>query len=159
MLMAEPKNWFVLISGLILTCTKLPNYPMKKTAILLGFLSVILALPAHAQSFPDPCINGGLELTSPGTYTTANAVSGWTISSQTVTSCNTSTVWTPGSNEFAILSTPISTFGTIGMIPNSPLGGTNIAMLNNTTPNGSSTKLSQKFKITYSCSKFIFAYA
>ncbi len=115
---------------------------------------LFLSISVYAQT------NIDFELTTPGTYTASNAVSGWTISSQTNTSgCNSSTLWTPGSNEFSIVTTPILSFPTIGLIPNSPLGGSNIALLNNTSANGNATRLVQTFSVNNSNTLFQFAFA
>ncbi len=89
--------------------------------------------------------NINFELTSPGAYSASNSVSGWTLSSQTAT-CGTA-AWTTGSSEFSIVSTPILSFQTIGNIGNSPLGGTKVARLNNSTANSSRTKLAYTFSV------------
>src|SRR5882762_9951880 len=109
---------------------------MKKIS---SFLVFIFSHYLSAQT-----TNIDFESTPVGAYTSSNAINGWTISSQSNTSgvCNTSTVWTPGSPEFSIVSTPIAAFPVIGNILQSPLGGSNIARLNNSTADGSVTKLS-----------------
>jgi len=129
---------------------------MKKILHIIFCVVLFFALHLQAQT-----TNIDFELTAPGVYTTSNAVSGWTISSQTNTtgSCNTSTVWASGSPEFSIVTTPILSTPYIGALPNSPLGGNYIAKLNNTTANGSVTKLSQTFSVTNSNTLFQFAYA
>lgn len=104
--------------------------------------------------------NFDFDLTSPGAYTSSTAVSGWTVSSQTNTgSCNNSTVWTAGSPEFSIVATPILSFQTIGTIANSPLGGSNVARLNNTTSNSSVTRIARTLSVTSSVALFQLAYA
>jgi hypothetical protein len=105
------------------------------------------------------CNNTDFESSALGTYTSANAVTGWTISSQTVTSCISSTVWTPGSPEFSIISTPVFTAGPIGTLGNSPLGGSKIVQLNNFTPNSTSTRLSKTFSVNPSGGTLNLAYA
>ncbi len=115
---------------------------------------LFLSTSVYAQT------NIDFELTAPGAYTASNAVSGWTISSQTNTStCNSSTLWTPGSSEFSIVTTPVLAFPTVGNILNSPLGGNNVARLNNSTANASSTKLARTFSVTSSASYLQFAFA
>ncbi len=106
-----------------------------------------------------PCVNEGFESTSPGTYSTANGVSGWTVSSRIADSQCTPTLWAPGSSEFSIVATPIASFSVIGAIPNSPLGGSNVALLNDFSPNYKQTKLTQTFPVTTSNFIFQFAYA
>ena len=89
------------------------------------------------------CNNVDFEQTSPGTYTSANAVAGWTVSSQSPTSCITSSVWAPGSPEFSVVATPIFGFPYLGNIMHSPLGGTVVARLNNNNANSNITKISK----------------
>lgn len=113
-----------------------------------------------------PCLNEDFESTTPGLYTTGNAVSGWSITSRTNgdSNCNP-TNWTSGSSEFEIVTTPITGYPGAGFIPNSPFGGTNVARLNNytgtnPTPNNQSmTRISQTFPVTTANSVFQFAYA
>ena len=105
------------------------------------------------------CNNVDFEASSVGAYTTANAVSGWTISSQTATSCNTSSVWNSGSPEFSIVTTPMLYFPNIGTIINSPLGGNKVAILNDHSANANSTKLSRTFSVTATNSILAFAVA
>lgn len=126
---------------------------MKQSALIIFifFCSVLKSQTANID----------FEATPVGTYTSANAVSGWTVSSQVNTSsvCNTSTVWTPGSPEFSIVSTPIAAFPVIGNILQSPLGGNKVARLNNSTANGSVTKLSRTYSVTSSHSLLKYAFA
>ncbi|PBQ32644.1 hypothetical protein CNR22_12975 [Sphingobacteriaceae bacterium] len=106
--------------------------------------------------------NIDFESTPAGTYTTANAVNGWAITSQvngTLVGCSGNTVWTAGSPEFSIVSTPIAAFPEIGNILQSPLGGTNVARLNNSISNSVTTKLSRTYSVTSSNSSFQFAFA
>ena len=49
-------------------------------------------------------VNNGFEQTAAGIYTTANAVNGWTVSSQIGFSCTSDSSWTPGSSEFSVFS-------------------------------------------------------
>ncbi len=130
----------------------------KKTIHFFFLFLVSNYAELHAQSTVN-CNNIDFELTSVGAYTTANAVSGWTISSQTPTSCNTSSAWNAGSPEFSIVSTPILFFPNIGTIINSPLGGSKVALLNNHVANGISTKLSRTLYVSSSFSIFTFAFA
>ncbi|WP_317898673.1 T9SS type A sorting domain-containing protein [Aurantibacillus circumpalustris] len=111
--------------------------------------------------------NIDFELTPAGAYTTANAVSGWTVSSHTrtntsqlnVTDCSILSPWLPSSQEFSIVSTPIAAFPVIGNIPHSPLGGLHVARLNNSTANGYATKLTRTYFVTSSNSMLQIAYA
>jgi hypothetical protein len=106
-----------------------------------------------------PCTNMDFESGFPGTYTNSSNVSGWTVSSQIVTSCNTSTVWTPGSLEFSVHTTPLAGVPLIGTLQQSPLGGSKIVQLNNYTPNQYSTMLSRTISVTSGNTIFQFAYA
>ncbi|MBX3164926.1 MAG: T9SS type A sorting domain-containing protein [Bacteroidetes bacterium] len=122
---------------------------MRKISLhIFLWLCLFSSFTSRAQALWNVGVNVGFEAATPGTYTTANAVSGWTISSQTVTSCNTSTVWQAGSPEFSVMSTPISNLPYIGTLLNSPLGGTNIACLNNTVANSNCTKIAQTFTLS-----------
>lgn len=114
---------------------------MKKIFHLILVLLTVSHFTAEAQT-----VNINFESTAAGAYTASNAVSGWTISSQTsLGGCSTNNVWTPGSAEFSIVTTPVLSFPILNLIPNSPLGGTNVARLNNSTANTSSTRLSRTF--------------
>lgn len=113
---------------------------MKKLIIL-----VPLVLLQICSGFSQTS-NIGFELSSAGAYTASNSISGWTLSSQTA-SCGTSSVWTPGSTEFSIVSTPVLSFPTIGNIGNSPLGGTKVARLNNSSGNSSRNKAAYTFSV------------
>ena len=106
-----------------------------------------------------PCVNEDFEQTAPGVYTNATAVNGWTIWSRQSNGICSPNNWTLGSNEFSIVATPIVAFPIIGNIPHSPLGGTRVARLNNSTPNSSSTRLTQTFPVTNANTLFQFAYA
>jgi len=103
-------------------------------------------------------VNIDFEASSPGSYTTSNSVNGWTISSQTA-SCNSTTSWIPGSQEFSIVTTPILNLPYLGNLGHSYLGGYNIAQLNNLTANASKTKLSQNFSVTPSNQLLAICYA
>lgn len=104
--------------------------------------------------------NAGFEMTASGTYTSASAVSGWTVSSQTASVCNTNTLWVPGSNEFSIVSTPVVNFAGVMNIPHSPSGWhPKVAQLNNTVGNNSTTKISTNFSVTTHNNLFQFAFA
>jgi gliding motility-associated-like protein len=112
-----------------------------------------------------PCVNEGFEATAPGVYNTGNAVNGWTVESTTsngkTLACGTPTnaPWVAGSPEFSIAATPIFGHPYIGTIPNSPLGGNNVAVLNNTTPGFVVTRLSTTFPVNSTNVLFQFAYA
>src|SRR5690606_17994763 len=56
--------------------------------------------------------------------------------------------WTAGSNEFAIVQTPLFNVPNIGPLPNSPLGGINVAQLNFNTANSSVTKAAYTYSVT-----------
>jgi len=103
--------------------------------------------------------NTDFEASSPGTYTTPNALTNWTISSQTATSCIPTTTWTAGSPEFSLITTPILSLPNIGNLPNSPLGGTNIARLGNTTANGSVTRMTHTLAVTSTNMLLCYAFA
>jgi hypothetical protein len=126
---------------------------MKNLLRIFSYVGLLFCSYTYGQT------NIGFESTSPGTYTASNSVSGWTLSSGTNSgSCTSSGPWTGGSSEFSIVATPVLNFPTIGNISNSPLGGLNIARLNNSTANGCSTKLEQTINVTYTNSAFSLAY-
>ena len=114
-----------------------------------------------------PCVNEDFELTTPGVYTVGNAVAGWTVSSRARTSCNSTASFASGSAEFSIVATPILNVLPSGAVLNvtplngSPLGGTNVALLNDQAANGNAieTKLSQTFPVTTANTLFQFAFA
>lgn len=112
-----------------------------------------------------PCLNEGFENTAVGTYTgaaNANAISGWSISSVVISGTNTAcnaTGFTPGSPEFSIVSTPLFNVPSLGNVLTSPLGGTNIAHINEYTNNNTLTRLSTNFPVTNSNSMFFYAFA
>lgn len=128
------------------------------------FFCLLLAFKALAQqAFYPLCNNTNFEQTTAGSYTAANAVTGWSVSSSTV-SCGayfytTGAGWVPGSSEFSIVSTPFIGFPVIGTVLNSPLGGNKVARLNNTTPNTYQTRLAVTLTVTSSNDGFIFAFA
>ncbi|WP_317898674.1 T9SS type A sorting domain-containing protein [Aurantibacillus circumpalustris] len=126
---------------------------MKKLYYI--FFSVLLfVFTSRAQ------INIDFEATPVGTYTSASAVNGWTISSRTATSCNSTATWSLGSPEFSIIATPQSFLPNIGTLPNSPLGGTVVAQLNSYySANSSVTRLAQTFSVTSLNAYIQFAYA
>ena len=109
--------------------------------------------------FVAPCVNEDFELSTPGVYSAANAINGWTLSSRQSNGVCNPTNWTAGSNEFSIVATPIVAFPIIGNIPHSPLGGTRVARINNSFSNASSTRLAQTFPVTNANTLFQFAYA
>ncbi len=111
-----------------------------------------------------PCVNEGFELNSPGAYTTALGVTGWTVESHnTPGNCNYGN-WVAGSPAFSLVSTPLTNWpvvgSPIGVIPHSPLGGTVVAQLNDAqTGDYEVTRIKQTFPITASNALFQFAYA
>jgi len=110
-----------------------------------------------------PCVNEDFEATPSGIYTGATSVTGWTLSSRNTNggTCNP-TNWTAGATEFSIATTPIISWGlagVMGVIPNSPLGGTRVAQLNFHSTNYSSTRIAQQFPVTTANTLFQFAYA
>jgi hypothetical protein len=93
------------------------------------------------------------------------AVTGWTIQTNnnngTNGSCltNTASVYSPGSPEFWIVATPVLGHPYIGTLPNSPLGGNNVAKLQDTNPGTLITRISSTFPVTNANTLFQFAYA
>ena len=129
---------------------------MKKIFIIL--IAILFSKSANAQ-----LVNQGFELTAPGSYTTANAVSGWTVESRKANGTCSYTNWAPGSPEFYIVATPLTNWpnssSPISLIPHSPLGGTVVAQLNNATPDTIMTRLKQTFVVNSWQSTLYFAYA
>ncbi len=121
---------------------------MQKKLLFISFVFFVLTFRVVPQ------INLDFESTTPGAYTASNSVVGWTISSQTASSCNTSSVWTPGSPEFSVLSTPVlsglptSSITNPFTVLNSPLGGNNVARLNDGIASGLRTKITQTFTVS-----------
>jgi len=106
--------------------------------------------------------NNGFELSSAGIYTTSNAVSGWTVLSQinnTTCTTNTNNVWVQGSPEFSVLTTPVINDPNIGPLSHSPLGGSKIVRLNNSTANNLTTKIVQTISVTSTNNTLFFAFA
>lgn len=100
-----------------------------------------------------PCVNEDFEL---------NNFSGWTITSGVNNnSCTYNLCPTPGSAEAFIRTTPYADVNFPGnTLPNSPLGGTRVAQLNNNIANGGLvTRLAQTFPVTGNNALFQFAYA
>ena len=122
-----------------------------------------------------PCVNEDFESTTPGQYTAGNAVTGWTIQSGMNTSvvypqlgnasygagCNANAIpsWNAGSPEFWIVQTPMFGVPAIGTLPNSPLGGTRVVQLHNSSPTGLMTRIRSTFPVTAANTLFQFAYA
>ncbi len=111
-----------------------------------------------------PCVNEDFEATPVGTYAGGLAVAGWTIGSGNNGFPNGGACVTPnyaanGSPEFSIVATPILGYPLIGTIGNSPLGGTRVARLGNTSPGVLITQLKQTFPVTAANTLFQFAYA
>lgn len=106
-----------------------------------------------------PCVNEDFEA-SPVGQVIGNSLNGWTVTSTNASNTNCGTIPTsnPGSPKLWVLSTPI-TDPIIGVIPASPLGGTKVIKLNNNSPNGNVTKISQTFPVTGSNALFQFVYA
>ena len=100
-----------------------------------------------------------------GAYTGTTTVSGWTVSSQSATSCTLSPVWTAGSPEFSVMATPIlSAFPPVnpyGFTPlsASPISGTNIVQMNDTNATGLRTRIAQNIPVTSSNCLFEYAFA
>ena len=142
---------------------------MKKLTNLLTFLFSLVTTFGNAQ-----CpTNIGFEQTASGTYIgsgNAYAVTGWTLSSNYANStsanyncANLGTPYNLGSNEFAIVSTPL-TYNSNGggcafILGNSPFGGTNVARLNDNTSNYARNKISTTFNVTSANTLFQFAFA
>lgn len=126
---------------------------MKKLPSLLSSIILFTGISTAQMS------NIGFEQNNPGVYSAFNSVGGSTIESQVTTSCGSSTVWTPGSPEFSIVSTPILFVPFVGILPNSPCGGNKIAIMNNSTANSSVTKLTQTISVTIGTPVYQFAYA
>ncbi len=120
-------------------------------------LFILLFWDVRVCEAQPPGYNIGFEASAPGSYTSANGVNEWTITSQINTTCNSTASWTPGSPEFTILTTPLS-FPTIGNIPNSPLGGTCIAQLNDLSGSSKGTKIAYEFTVTNQNYLLAFAY-
>ena len=97
-----------------------------------------------------PCVNEDFE---------ANNFSGWTITSLglNVNSCTYQAVTSSGSPEATVLATPIAD-AYFGTIPASPLGGTRVAKLNDGSPTGLVTRISQTFPVNSNNALFQYAY-
>ncbi len=121
-----------------------------------------------------PCVNEDFELTPPGVYSNSNSVVGWTIESGLNTSvvnspninygaacvANPIPNWNAGSPEFSIVTTPILSVPHIGILPNSPFGGSNVAKMQNAaSANGLMTRLSTLVPVTAANTLFQIAYA
>ncbi len=107
-----------------------------------------------------PCVNEDFEA-SPVGQVIGNTLTGWTVTSGSASnnnSCSNLITNTSGSPKLWIQSTPIND-PIIGIIPNSPLGGTKVAKLNNNSANGNITKLTQTFPVTAGNALFQFVYA
>jgi hypothetical protein len=104
------------------------------------------------------------ELSTPGTYTSATAVSGWTVESNINSGACTYTNWTQGSPEFSLVATPLvnwphSSAPTTGYLVHSPLGGTVIAVLNDTSSNNNITRFRKTIAVTQTTTLMQYAYA
>lgn len=104
------------------------------------------ALTANA-----PCVNSGFEN---GTISGWSAFIGTNANSQAYP--NTPTPITVGS-DLAVLTTPLND-AFVGTIPNSPLGGSRVVRINNSSANFSVVKLTQTFNVTANNYLFDFAY-
>lgn len=111
-------------------------------------LAFLFACFIHISISSQNCNNEDFEATATGSHSLANSVNGWTISSQTYTGCGFPSTWLPGSSEFSVISTPVLGAPNIGNLPNSPLGGSKVAVLNDLTANSSVTRLTKLFTIT-----------
>jgi gliding motility-associated-like protein len=125
-------------------------------------------LGGNGNVYVAPCVNEDFENTAANAYTGASnstAVQGWTIETANNNgqngSCNTNTsaAFSPGSSEFWIVQTPVVGHPYIGTLPASPLGGTKVAQLNNTSPGVLITRISSTFPVTQANTLFQFAYA
>lgn len=122
---------------------------------------------------PLPNTYNDFENVSPGTYSTATAIPGWSISSGVNPSpagigCGGTPTWTSGSPEFSVVSTPI--FGipyygspNIYSIDNvnvgaSPLGGTQVIRMHDVSPGSLATRMQVTFTVNNSNSLFEIAY-
>ncbi|MCC6371915.1 MAG: T9SS type A sorting domain-containing protein [Bacteroidia bacterium] len=105
-----------------------------------------------------PCVNEGFESTPVGTYSTGNAVTGWSLTSRSSGGCYNAP-WFSGSTEFSIVSTPVTGFPGLGTVGHSPLGGAKVAKLGNFSPNSLETRLSTTFSVTSSNALFQYAFA
>jgi hypothetical protein len=126
---------------------------MRKILTLLCLLSF---LKNYSQS---PCSILGFEHSSPGSYTATNAIPGWTVQSSTATLCTGTSVWSGGSNQFSLVSTPIYNYPLLGALPHSPLGGTLVARLGNDVSDGSAVRIRHTIQVTNSLTLLDFAYA
>ena len=111
-----------------------------------------------------PCVNEDFEATPLGVYNTGFAVAGWTIASGNNGFPNGGACLTPnygsnGSPEFSVVATPILGVPFIGTLGNSPLGGTRVARMGNTSPGVLINQLKQTFPVTAANTLFQFAYA
>ena len=110
-----------------------------------------------------PCVNEDFEATAPGQYTGAGGVVGWTISNSNNgfpngAACVTPTTGAAGSPELWVMTTPIAD-PYLGTLPNSPLGGSKVIKMNNSTPGTLVTQIRQTFPVTAANSLYQFAYA
>src|SRR5690606_10951226 len=99
----------------------------------------------------------------PGTYTSATAISGWTVESSINNGSCTASGWTPGSPEVTVRTTPFASYpfpgAPNGIINHSPLGGLNVLQIGDSSTNQLTTRLRQNFVVTYSNTLLQFAYA
>ncbi len=120
---------------------------------------LFLCATVKAQTVALPGANMGFESSALGSYTAANSVTGWTLSSATASNCNQYT-FVPGASEFSSVGTPMFSHPIIGTIPNSPLGGTVVALLNAMSTNSSVTRIAQTVTVPTSGNfQFSLAYA
>ena len=109
-----------------------------------------------------PCVNEDFELSTPGAYTSSTGVTGWTVTSRYNDGTCAPSTWTAGSSEFSIVATPILNWGSVGgvmgVIANSPLGGNNVAQLNDQINDNETTRIMQSFPVTSANTLFQFAY-
>ncbi|MGZ3884084.1 MAG: T9SS type A sorting domain-containing protein [Bacteroidia bacterium] len=93
----------------------------------------------------------------------AGSLSGWAISSGTVMGVMTASAMTgccatASSTEAIVITTPIST-GYLGTLPNSPLGGTKVAKLNDSLANGLVTRITYSLSVVPTNTLFQYAIA
>jgi len=125
--------------------------------------------PAPTNSVNNaPCVNEGFEST-PTTVATTTAgativLAGWSLTEGQNTGTNGSCTMAgccpqPTSNNCYCRATPWTAPAPLGVIPNSPLGGTRVLQMNdNITNQGEVCRISQTFPVTSSNCLFQFAY-
>jgi hypothetical protein len=111
-----------------------------------------------------PCINEDFEA-SPTTVSTnsvgavGTSLAGWTISTgNNISSCTMAGCCSSSGSYMAwVRATPYTTLAPLNLIPNSPLGGTNVIQMNDNIPGTSMVRIEQTFTVTTSNSLFEYA--